>query len=318
MTEIGNQILFGICHALGPDDLKSIAQVRPSILSLVIRQKPQLAASSALWFIHPNEQAEILHALMTAEIDSPTLTDIAGSFLRSGSEVVLEHAFQYGERLIAPVLDWLNLNSSETFQISRGWSRYFRHHTDCVVEWLKTHPADPAVIALLAISVPADDSAVNRLDLRKWLPLLDQLTLLSEHDAIGVSAFLLALGLRHCDELAMELIKHSFECVHEAAARSKLEYEHWRPIENVAPAIAFWREWDKCERMRVAILDRFIACEWQPSELLKSIKATRTLEQVLISSNTDRERKKFMKRVVKAGLMTPLSGEFRRLLDKYR
>lgn len=317
-TEIGNEILVGICRALEPEDLDKIAQMRPGILKVVVRQKPQLAASPAIWKLHDNAQAEIFHDLMAKEIDSHVMERIVGGILLSHSEAVPEHAFRYGDRLVRPILDWLNENGSKASQISRVWTRYLRSHTDRVVGWLRTQTVQSELIVILAASLPADAASVNALDLKTWQRLLEYLPGLAERDAIAVSAFLFALGLRHCDAIAMEFVRDSFDIVHGAARRSILDYEYWRPIENIAPTISFWRDWDKCERMRAALLGRFMACDWQPSELLKAIKAASTLDELFVLSSTTKPRKKFLKRTANIGLETSIPQEYRKVLERYK
>src|SRR5207302_1905996 len=136
-------------------------------------------------------------------------------------------------------------------------------------------------------------------------------------DLVPVSAFLLALGLRHCDAVALEFLQSSFETVHAAAERSALDYEYWRPIGTVAPALGWWRDWDKCERIRAALVDRFMVCDWQPDRLLNVVTRASTLEQVFGLSTSTKAREKFLKRVAKSGVDSVHARECRALLQRY-
>jgi hypothetical protein len=139
---------------------------------------------------------------------------------------------------------------------------------------------------------------------------------LRESDAVSVAAFLFALGLRHCKSPAIDFIRESFGCVHSAAARDNLDYEHWRPIESVARPLAWWKEWDKCERLRAAVVDKFITCDWPGGELLKAVRTAETLRDFFWLSNTTQDRKWFLRNVAKVGLRMNLLPEYRRILEK--
>ncbi len=313
-TEVGDEILVGISRALEIEDLDGIAHKWPAILNVIIKQRPQLAASPAVWRADQNSQAEMFHALMATELDRTVLRDIVGAILLSSSEVVPEHAFQYGDRLIVPVLEWLNANGSESLKVTTSWSRYLRFHKNTVA-WLRGNCPDPALLVLLASSLRADASAVNALNLRTWLPLLKQFRALADRDALAVGAFLFAIGLRHCEALAMEFVRDCFETVHDAAARGDLDDEYWQPIESVAPALTSWRGWDKCERIRVALLDRFVGCEWANAEFLEAVKSTSTLEQFFGLSNTTKSRRRFLRRTAQIALQLPLTAERRTVIQ---
>jgi hypothetical protein len=255
---------------------------------------------------------------MRMNLSPRVLQEIIGTILISQTRVVPERAFLYGESLVAPLLEWLSGNNWSPRQISRAWNDYLRSNANRVAGWLQEHQAPAPLLVLLARSIPADALAVASVDLARWRPLLEQIADLEDHDAVHISAFLLALGLRHCDGVAMEFIEESFERVHAALAESRLDYEYWRPLEDVAPPLALWRSWDKCERMRAALVDRFITCDWQSASLLKAIRSVTTLEQVFALSSTTKPRKAFLNRTAKDALKSTLAPEYRRFLESYR
>src|SRR5712691_1249207 len=52
-TELGNQILVALCWSLEVEDVDKIADMRPGILSTVVRHKAALAAAPAVWKVQP-------------------------------------------------------------------------------------------------------------------------------------------------------------------------------------------------------------------------------------------------------------------------
>jgi hypothetical protein len=323
-SEIGNEILVSICQALEPDDLEIIAKGRPGILNAVIKQKPQLASSPAIWLVNQNSHVEMFRSVMSAPLDASTLEPIVGAVLLSNSDTVPEHAFEYGDRLVEPALQWLNANASES-RLSAPWARYFRSYTDTSIAWLKIHSPTPTVLAALASILPADAPSIMSMDLRTWEPLLHSLDNMNEREAVPVAAFLFALGLRHCEPLAVEFVRECFATVHDAAdettpypASSSFPYDSWRPIASVAPSLTYWREWDKCERMRAALLDRFISCGWPCGDLLRAVKTSKTLLALFSLSDTTKARKRFLRETAKMALKSGTMPEYRRILEGYK
>ena len=316
-TEVASQVLLGMCRALQPEDLESITQNQPVILNVLIERNPLLAASPTIWRAHQNEQVEIFHTLMSAPLDELTMKQVVGAILLSGSENVVDQVSRYGDRLIAPILEWLNSDSPDSYNLPKSWARYLRSQTDTAVAWLRTHIPISRVLILLASALPADSSPVASVELRVWVPLLQSLAHLSESDAIPVAAFLFALGLRHCEPPSMEFTRDSFVIVHDAAARNNLDHEYWRPIAAKAPPLTWWRDWDKCERMRAAFLDRFMTCSWPSEELLAAVRNANTLSQLFGLSKTTKGRKRFLQQTAEIGLRTDISSDCRRVLEDY-
>jgi hypothetical protein len=165
--------------------------------------------------------------------------------------------------------------------------------------------------------LPADTPAIGH-NLRIWSPVLDHLDELSESDKTVVAAFLFALALRSCEPIAVSLLRESFQFVYDAEEHERLDYEYWRPIEIVAPALSTWRWWDRCERSCAAIVDRFMACNWDPADMLRAIRRVETLEQVFGLAKTTKARKQFLKRVAKIGLEMPYSVREHRILESHK
>src|SRR5262249_19785136 len=100
--------------------------------------------------------------------------------------------------------------------------------------------------------------------------------------------------------------------------RDNLNYAAWRPIEDIAPPLKWWRDWDKCERLRAALLDKFIECEWRSAELLKTVKTADTLDRLFDLFNTSKARKRLLRQTAEVGLQMDMPQEYRRILKSYK
>ena len=317
ITELGNEILVEICGTIEVDDLESVNQGRPGILNLIIKQNPSLATSPAIWKANQIPQTEIFHALMSSKIDSSILRDAIGAILLSGRDDVAECAFQYGDRLVIPIIEWFREKGSGLSRIPKLWRHYLALHANEAMEWLRAQSDISALLPLLASSLPADAPAVMKFGLRKWLPAARRYNMSEGDPNVSVGAFYLALGLSNCQPAAMELVRVSFQAVHDAAAHGALDHDSWRPISDIAPPLHWWRDWDKCERLRAALLDKFASCKWPSTEMFRVITSSATLEKLFALSSTTKTRGRFLKRTAKCGLDLPLSSELHRIVKKF-
>jgi hypothetical protein len=317
-TPLGDEIISSICRLMQPEDIQRVTQSQPGILAVIIKRKPQLATSAAIWQAAGYAQTEIFHIVMNLDLGDIALSEIVGAILVSGSRTLPEQAFSYGNRLVIPLLEWMNSSNFNAAKLSREWIRYLRRESHAVAEWLHTHAPKSSILRLSALTIPADDSSIVGLDSHIWVPLLEELAHVDECEVIPIAAFLFALGIRTCEPIAVEYLRDSFEIVHSAAAHGDLNYEYWHPIENMAPPTARWREWDKCERIRAAFLDKFIECNWPGDALLKAVRHSDTLRELFRLSRTTWARDQYLREVAKNSLESDLPANYQRVLEYYR
>jgi hypothetical protein len=53
------------------------------------------------------------------------------------------------------------------------------------------------------------------------------------------------------------LLAASFQATYDAASGSRLEYEEWDWLREHAPSVSWYRDWDKCERLALAVARLF-------------------------------------------------------------
>ncbi len=307
ITRMGEEILSGMCEAMDLQDIHDVlevAQGKTGMLNVIVRQRPRLALSPAMWRLTPGVRNEIFHSLMAADLSEHDLEKLARILLTIHDETVPDIALGYGDRLIRPLLNAVNRQEEGSdYRLDYGWMRYFRHHSRSILHWatgMEGH-LTPLGAALLASVLSPESKEVLSTDLNLWLRMSGLVPSLPNDTQVIVAGFLLATAFRTCDLRATELIVTSFEITHDMAACDQLPYETWRSIEQVAPPLSMWRGWDKCERIRLALIDRFIACTWPPSDLLRAVTNPDTLKKVLDSSTTSKQRRRFLRQLVDDG-----------------
>ena len=87
-----------------------------------------------------------------------------------------------------------------------------------------------------------------------------------------------------------------------------------------APSLSWWGEWDRCERLRQALIEKFIRYGWNVELFLRAVRQSSTFSSVLRSCNEKGRGRKFIRRVVQgvAGGYVAATEEQRHILKDYR
>jgi hypothetical protein len=80
---------------------------------------------------------------------------------------------------------------------------------------------------------------------------------------------------------ARELIMRTFGPLHADAARSTFPQSAWSRLEPALPETAWWRRWDRCERLRRAVVSVCTRDRWAPQTILAVARDDETLHSLL-------------------------------------
>ena len=140
---------------------------------------------------------------------------------------------------------------------------------------------------------------------------------LSSEDEIHLHAYLLARALADESLNAAELAGHCFEVTDRAAAHSQLSSRSWIQLERYLPRAAFWRDWDKCYRIRKGVVDRCIKDHW-PTDVFLNLTADDEVFAALVRHSKRNYRSRQYLKDVKRDLRKDdcATNEKRRLIIK--
>ena len=140
-------------------------------------------------------------------------------------------------------------------------------------------------IVLIAGSLDPHGQDVQKFGLETWLHLIvDGPDLVAAFPNARVSAFLLSIAFQHGEQESAELMAFCFQSVYDAAASDKLSYWSWSNLKGDVPTLSRSRDWDKCERLRQALLRHYIRHEWPPATFIRCLRDAKTLRRTLRSS----------------------------------
>ena len=150
-----------------------------------------------------------------------------------------------------------NLISRETYAVTK----YFKDN-------IKIFNKD----SLLIIDfLNLDSKELQTIGTNEWLDFLE-LILKNSHDnrCLKANIFLFAVGLSAEQSDSYKLINKVFQPLYDALEDDKIDYNSWRILENHVPDIG-WSNWDKCERVRLALIEAYIKHDWPIEFIFKTI-----------------------------------------------
>jgi hypothetical protein len=145
----------------------------------------------------------------------------------------------------------------------------------------------PRTMTLLAGLLDSHEPALKVYGLNRWVELTKEAKdLILGFPNAEAAAFMLSLGFTHTQRQAIDLIASTFEHVHGAAtidARDPLSYRSWKMLERDVPTLSSKKNWDKCGRLRLALLFAFIQGQWPPSDVLRCVTRPGTWRDIFYS-----------------------------------
>jgi hypothetical protein len=325
LNPIGEDFLIGFSEAIDTTGLISLSRDEPSLLYVLITKNPALAASEKVWSLPAGRRRSVIDAIMDSrDIPEEVLGGIVNAILEAGVSDGADQLPRISERcVIKSILDWFDSRSrllGHDPNVPSRWLNSLRLRSSLLLDWLRSakSPSEHS-IALLAGILDPHSREVLDYGTNVWLPVpkssfhnLDEATL--SH----TMSFLLALGFNNAGSEGHKLVAAAYQTVYDATENDELTHESWRLLVDLVPSLPWWRNWDKCERLRIAIAEKFIYYGWPLESFLTAIRRNETFEQVVNSlrhRKTERELLDGLAEGIKKGVV--LTNAFRRkvLLD---
>ncbi len=234
---------------------------------------------------------------------SPRLTNIDKKTITRGfldaniDNIADDVVAQFGSDAVVATLDWANISDSN--QLSYSWRRALAKYPAAVMLWL-SEANNWKIEAVIAASDLLDPNAIQTAPfLTTWIKYAEEISLLNvpREKNICFMTFILTIGFNNKEIEACKLVSLSFQDVYDAAALNELQYDSWRMLERHAPSVSWFRDWDKCERLRAALVNKFIENDWPVTFLKRSINRTDTYRQVVDYCKKTIQGKKLLKQL---------------------
>jgi hypothetical protein len=118
-----------------------------------------------------------------------------------------------------------------------------------------------------------------------------------ESDTQILRAFLLALSLARPQKGAESLFEYGFEALHQAMKSSSLPYQASVLLDGQLPDVSWWRRWDSCERLRIAVANAYVREDLSPASFPKLAKDPHLMGQMFQTLESDYHARGYLERV---------------------
>lgn len=285
LNPIGEEILKSLILVMSPEDARAFATGQQQFLPTLVSVNPKLATSAQLWRLAADHRRELFESVAAQTGIAPeVLCGIVDAMLESDSDGFIRRAFtQWGRVAIFEVLDWSEAHGGSLTENCRAALSF---HVSDVTGWIATgREKTTNILAALAYVVAPYASRVAQDDTKVWLHTLHALC--KNHrkdDADYVAAFLFALALCNAPPTPLDLVSESFERVHLLAEKQQLRDNAWSVFEPFVPELGWGKNWDRCERMRRALMAAFMRYAWPPLQLRERVRDQDLIKQLLKSA----------------------------------
>lgn len=145
------------------------------------------------------------------------------------------------------------------------------------------------------------DAVPNSVGQDPWITAVQNSTISDDNrgeDHLAAFLFNRAMGWR--SKSPGQLFLLSVQRLHEAMAAERLSDTAWRLADRRLPWVSPWREWDRCERLRRAVVDQFIDRDLSPIEFATVVNEARLWAKLIALATETWRGRRYLDRVRRA------------------
>lgn len=272
LNEWGTQTVYDLAQYISYAEISSLITTdKPFFMSIVGSSKNIF--NQIVWSDFTKEDLQSVLSLLSDR-------ELVGSFNHWNEllEVMLEKeisvayelarmAFARDSSCVALYLSFINQSGH---QPQHSLSKELEKYQLLVLDWLASASIISYNVAYVLVNVVDElGTVVKSRGSRIWEPFYK---LLNDNDPIQYFVYLYRLSFNWSDAIALAYMRKAFYPIHRQLAQDKLGYGLWFRVEPYTERLFFFQEWDKCKKLRKAVIkrlkysgaDKSVLCDYTP------------------------------------------------------
>ena len=294
--------LTGVACTMSVSEIhRFLAEHRPADVAMVIRRK-QIPDQPAYWQCPPDLQVRLAQIVAGAPDqfgkDLPTIIQAALTAHADAAAPALDEAA--ASQIVPIVAGWIG-QTGDIEGIGPRWRAALAARVHEVLAWLSAQESPTPWSAWLAVTlIQPNTAAILDAGVAMWLKILNLADLLPTPQRLQINAFFLGMGLSDSADATFPAVDASFAKIYWAAHAGEFDKHAWNYVNPWLPESPWWREWDRCERLRRSIVDRFVGQKWSPHLLFDLARDTAVFADLVNEFRDTRDGRRFLRAVTRA------------------
>lgn len=301
LNRFGEQIAHAIISTQSEGQILVFLRRNSQFVSTFVKVRPALAAKSEFWTALEAHSHEILEAVAASkETTAGQLNEIFSALFHAQLDREANHFFSlFGPAAVTAVFVH---RGPHPFNLRDRWTDALAARADLVEDFLqRTEAFTPEILAGISATYSPMRAANNNFPLESWLTAVSawQPSFAPNlGSTVETCAFSLALAFQLNGSRAAELCRLSFQNAYAAAANQTMPYSAWSMLETLVPHISWFKDWDRCERMRRALMLCFCNDQWPLEYLFSILHRAETLHDFAKTAACFSDGRRLLSRVV--------------------
>jgi hypothetical protein len=301
LNRFGEQIAYAIISTQTDAQILGFLRRNPQFVSTFVKVRPALAAKSEFWTALESHSHEILEAVAAAKTADPgELNRVFSALFLAQLDREANHFLSlFGSAAVAAIFTH---RGSYPANLRDRWIDALAARPDLIENFLKDVAIiTPEILAGVSATYSPTRVTEGNFPLGKWLTALAAWhSKFAPHlgATVETCSFSLAIAFRHSGQLSADLCKLSFQNAHAAAAAQTMPYSAWSMLEALVPHISWLKDWDRCERMRRALINHFTNDHWPLASIFQILHAADTLQEFMNTASYLPEGRRLLERVI--------------------
>ena len=263
----------------------------PDIALRISLARPDVTQHSAFW---RNRLVDVAAILAQMDAPSPAVLGAILSAGRADAVRVVIHRFGVSETLVA-----VNARLHDETIDLRAWLDALVADPTILAGVLATGKLSRPLVVSFSRRVRPDDVPNDYGD-DPWVIAAHAAGSVSSTDEAIFSAFLMARALGRRSRSKAALFQMAFGRVHASLADGSMPYDGWSIINQMLPWPLPWGEWDRCARLKEAVVESFIDNELDPATFGWITPSQSAFEDMARIAARGRSGRAFLERVRKS------------------